>query len=287
MMDPKIVDLYGEYLQERMDRREFLKKLSILAGGTAAANALLPFLKNSEAQGAIVPKGDPRLIEEYVKYSGATGEIRADFARPKGDEKLPGVVVIHEIRALDPHIEDVTRRVALEGFLAMAPDALSPVGGTPENPDQAVSFMRNLDVPSTIKDYLAAVRYLKSHPRSTGKVGCIGFCWGGGMANQLAVNAPDLTAVVPFYGMQPATEDVPKIKASLLIHYAGIDERINKGIPAFEEALKKASIDYKIYMYPDAKHAFLNDTNPGRYNKEAAQLAWRRTVAFLKEKLKK
>jgi carboxymethylenebutenolidase len=286
-MDHKIIALYAEYLQERMDRREFLKKLSILAGGTAAANALLPFLKKNDAQAAIVSKDDPRIIEEYIKYPGATGEIRADFARPKGDEKLPGVVVIHEIWGLNAHIEDVTRRVALEGFLALAPDALSAAGGTPENSNQAASLMRKLDGPSTVKNYLAAVRYLKHHPQSTGKVGCIGFCWGGGIANQLAVNAPDLTAAVPFYGMQPAVEDVPKIKASLLIHYAGIDERIDKGIPAFEAALKKASIDYKIYMYPGAKHAFLNDTNPGRYNKEAAQLAWRRTVAFLKEKLKK
>lgn len=286
-MDHNIMSLYGEYVQKRLDRREFLKKLSILAGGAAAANALLPFLENSEARGAIIPKGDSRVIEEYTKYPGAAGEIRADFARPKGDEKLPGVVVIHEIWGLNAHIEDVTRRVALEGFLAIAPDALSATGGTPENPNEARSLMRKLDDPSTVKNYLAAVKYLKHHPRSTGKVGCIGFCWGGGIANQLAVNSPDLTAAVPFYGMQPAAEDVPKIKASLLIHYAGIDERINKGIPAFEEALKKASIDYKIYMYPGAKHAFLNDTNPGRYNKEAAQLAWQRTIAFLKEKLKK
>lgn len=286
-MDHNIMSLYGEYVQKRLDRREFLKKLSILAGGAAAANALLPFLENSEARGAIIPKGDSRLIEEYIKYPGATGEIRADFARPKGNQKLPGVVVIHEIRGLNAHIEDVTRRVALEGFLAIAPDALSSVGGTPENPKEARSLVLKLDGPSTIKNFLAAVRYLKSHPRSTGKVGCIGFCWGGEMANQLAVNSPDLAAAVPFYGMQPAPEEVPKIKASLLIHYAGIDERVNKGIPAFEEALKKASIDYKIYMYPGARHAFLNDTWTERYNKEAAQLAWQRTVAFLNEKLKK
>lgn len=286
-MDHKIKDLYGEYLQERIDRREFLKKLSILAGGAAAANSVLTFLEKRDAHAAIVPKGDPRLIEEYIRYPGATGEMRADLARPKGDVKLPGVVVIHEIRGLNAHIEDVTRRIAMEGFLAIAPDALSPVGGTPENPDEARSLVLKLDGPSTVKNLLAAVRYLKSHPRSTGKVGCIGFCWGGEMANLLAVNSPDLGAAVPFYGMQPVAKDVPKIKASLLIHYAEIDERINKGIPAFEEALKKASIDYKIYMYPGARHAFLNDTWTERYNKEAAQLAWQRTVAFLKEKLKK
>ena len=202
-------------------------------------------------------------------------------------KRLPGVVVIHENRGLVPHIEDVTRRVALEGFLAIAPDALTPLGGTPEDPEKAPALIQKLDSQSTIQNYLAAVKYLKTHPGSTGKVGVIGFCWGGGMANQVAVNSPDLSAVVPYYGRQPASEDVPKIKASLLLHYAGLDEGINKGIPAFEEALKKASIDYKIYMYEGAQHAFNNDTNPARYNKEAAQLAWQRTISFLKEKLKK
>jgi carboxymethylenebutenolidase len=224
---------------------------------------------------------------EHIKYPGATGEVGAYLARPKGDEKLPGVVVIHENRGLNPHIEDVTRRVALEGFLAISPDALSPLGGTPEDPDKAPSLIQKLDSQATIKDYLAAVRYLKTQPVSTGKVGCVGFCWGGGMANQLAVNSPDLSAVVPYYGDQPVSEDVSKIKAPLLLHYAGLDERINKGIPAFEEALKKASINYKIYMYEGAKHGFNNDTWADRYNKEAAQLAWQRTISFLKEKLKK
>jgi carboxymethylenebutenolidase len=195
------------------------------------------------------------------------------------------VVVIHENRGLNPHIEDVTRRVALEGFLAIAPDALSPLGGTPQDPDKVPSLIQTLDSQSTIQNYVAAVRYLKTLPVSTGKVGTIGFCWGGAMATQVAVNSPDVLAVVPYYGRQPASGDVPKIKASLLLHYAGIDEAINKGIPAYEEALKKASIDYKMYMYEGAQHAFNNDTNPARYNKEAAQLAWQRTISFLKEKL--
>jgi carboxymethylenebutenolidase len=197
------------------------------------------------------------------------------------------VVVIHENRGLVPHIEDVTRRVALEGFLAIAPDALSPLGGTPEDESKAPSLMGQLDKKTTLDNYLAAVRYLRTHPSSTGKVGVVGFCWGGGMANQLAVDSPDVSAAVPYYGAQPALEDVRKIRASLLLHYAGVDERINKGIPAFEEALKKASIDYKIYVYEGAQHAFNNDTTPARYNKEAAQLAWQRTISFLKEKLKK
>jgi carboxymethylenebutenolidase len=286
-MDQKIIGLYNDYSHGLLDRREFLKKLSILAGGAAAAHALLPILENSYAKAEVVPKDDPRLQTDNITYPGATGDVRAHFARPKGDEKLPGVVVIHENRGLNPHIEDVTRRFALEGFLAIGPDALSPLGGTPKDPDKARELIGKLDSQSTIQNYLAAVRYLKTHPASTGKVGVIGFCWGGGMANQVAVNSPDLSAAVPYYGRQPAAEDVSKIKASLLLHYAGDDERINKGIPAFEAALKKASVDYKIYMYEGAKHAFNNDTNAARYNKEAAQLAWQRTIAFLKEKLKK
>jgi carboxymethylenebutenolidase len=286
-MDQKIIDLYDEYTHELLDRREFVKKLSILVGGAAAANALLPLLENTYARAEVVPKDDPRLKTGYINYPGATGDVRSHFARPKGDEKLPGVVVIHENRGLNAHIEDVTRRVALEGFLAIGPDALSPLGGTPKDPDKARDLIGKLDRKSTIQNYVAAVRYLKTHPESTGKVGVIGFCWGGGMANQVAVNSPDLSAAVPYYGGQPAAEDVSKIKASLLLHYAGDDKRINAGIPAYEAALKKASVDYKIYMYEGAKHAFNNDTRAARYNKEAAQLAWQRTISFLKEKLKR
>ncbi len=285
-MDQKIIDLYHEYTHELLDRREFLRRLSVLAGSAAAAIALLPLLENNNAKAQIVAKDDPRLHTEYIKYSGATGDVRAYLARPKDDKKLPGVVVIHEIWGLVPHIEDVTRRVAMEGFLVIAPDALSPVGGTPENLDKGRELIGKLDSRSTVQNYIAAVKYLKTHPASTGKVGVVGFCWGGAMANQLAVNSPDVSAVVPYYGPQPASEDVPKIKASLLLHYAGIDERINKGIPTYEEALKKASIDYKMYMYEGVQHAFNNDKNPDRYNKEAAQLSWQRTISFLKEKLK-
>jgi carboxymethylenebutenolidase len=286
-MDQKIIDLCDEYTHELLNRREFLKRLSVLAGSTAAAITLLPLLENNNARAEVVPKDDPRLYTEHIKYPGATGEVLAYLARPKGDEKIPGVVVIHENRGLVPHIEDVTRGVALEGFLAIAPDALTPLGGTPEDPEKAPSLIQKLDSQSTIQNYLAAVRYLKTHPVSTGKVGVVGFCWGGGMANQVAVNSPDVLAVVPYYGRQPASEDVPKIKASLLLQYAGLDEGINKGIPAYEEALKKASIDYKIYMYESAKHGFSNDTWAERYDKEAAELAWKRTISFLKEKLKK
>jgi carboxymethylenebutenolidase len=285
-MDKKVVDLYDEYNHGLLDRRGFLKRLSALAGGILAANALLALLEGNSARADLVSKDDPRLSTEDIKYKGATGEVRGKLARPKGDAKVPGVVVIHENRGLNAHIADVARRMALEGFVALAPDALSPAGGTPEDENKAVALIGQLDQPSTIKNFVAAVQYLKTHPLSTGKVGVVGFCWGGAMANQLAVNSPDLSAAVPYYGRQPVSEDVPKIKASLLLHYAGLDEGINKGIPEYEAALKKASIDYKLYMYEGSQHAFNNDTNAARYNKEAAELAWKRTIAFFKEKLK-
>jgi len=286
MMARRIDDLYDDYVHGMLDRREFLKQLSVFAGGAVAAAALLPLLENSHAEAQIVSKDDSRLNTGRMKYSGATGDIVAYLARPKGSEKLPGVVVIHEITALSPHIEDVTRRIASEGFLAVAPDGLSPLGGTPEDPEKARSLMQKLDSQTAIQNYVAAVRYLNTHAGSTGRIGVIGFCWGGGMANEVAVNSPDVLAAVPYYGRQPASDDVPKIKASLLLHYAGIDEGINKGIPAYEEALKKASIDYRLYMYEGAKHGFNNDTWADRYNKETAQVAWQRTISFLKEKLK-
>ncbi|MBM4340791.1 MAG: dienelactone hydrolase family protein [Deltaproteobacteria bacterium] len=285
-MDQKMTDLYKEYANGLLDRRKFLKRLSILTGSLAAAIALLPLLENRDVKAQIVPKDDPRLHTEYINYPGATGNVRSYIARLKEGVKIPGMVVIHENRGLVPHIEDVARRIALEGFLAIAPDALTPLGGTPEDPEKAPPLIQQLNPQTTLENYLAAVKFLKTHPLSTGKVGVVGFCWGGLMANRIAVASPDIQAAVPYYGMQPPLEDVPKIKASLLLHYAGIDERINKGIQAYEEALKKASIDYKSYMYEGAQHAFNNDTSPARYHKEAAQLSWGRTIAFLKEKLK-
>jgi len=282
-MEQRIIESTDRRPDRPTCRREFLGRLAGLVGGAAGACALLPHLG---AKAQIVPPDDLRLHTEWVQYPGGTGAIRAYLARPKAEEKRPAVIVIHENRGLQPHIQDVARRMALEGFLTLAPDALSPVGGTPEDPDKARSLFGQLDNPATIKNFVAAVQYLKTHPLSTGKVGCTGFCWGGGMTNQVAVHSPDLKAAVPYYGSQPVVEDVAKIKAPLLLHYAGDDERINKGIPAFEEALKKNSIDYRIYVYEGAGHAFNNDTNEARYNKEAAQLAWQRTVAFFKEKLK-
>ncbi len=283
-MDEKIFDLYDEYTNGSLDRRKFLKKLAVLAGSTAAAVTLLPLIEHHYAQAQVVPKDDTLLHVENIKYPGETGDVRAHLARPKEETKRPGVIVIHENRGLNPHTEDVARRVALEGFLAIAPDALSPFGGTPGDVKEARSLMRKLDSKATIKNYVAAVQYLKTHPLSTGKVGCMGFCWGGGVTNQVAVNSPDLTAAVPFYGRQPASEDVPKIKASLLLQYAGLDKRINAGIEAFEAALKEASVDYKIFIYEGTGHAFFNSTS-SRYHEEAAKLAWKRTIKFFKEKL--
>lgn len=284
-MSSPILDLYDQYNKRGMNRQVFLKKLALLAGGTAAAYTLLPLLENTDASAETAPKEKPTMQTGYIEYPGETGKVRAYIARPEGEEKHPGVIIIHENRGLNPHIEDVARRVAGEGFVAIAPDALSPLGGTPEDVDKARTLIGQLDSQSTVQNFVAAVKYLKTHPQSTGMVGCMGFCWGGGMANQLAVHSADLAAAVPFYGRQAATEDVPKIKASLLLHYAGLDERINQGIAEYEAALKKASVDYTLYIYEGAAHAFFNDTNPDRYNPEAAKLAWKRTILFLKEKL--
>jgi len=265
------------------DRREFLKHCMALAGSGIAGCVIL---SGSQARAQIVAADDARLETQKIKYPVEGGEMQAYLARPKGKEKLPAVIVIHEIFGLNPHIEDVARRMALEGFLVIAPDALSPLGGTSSDTQEALGKMQKLDPAATTKNFVAAVRYLRTHPQTTGNGGCTGFCWGGAMTNQVAVNAPELKAAAPYYGTVPADQDVPKIKASMLCHYAGEDQRINAGIPGFEAALKKAGTDYQIHVYEGAQHAFNNDSNPGRYHKEAAELAWKRTVAFFKEKLR-
>ena len=282
-MTKRVNELYNEFRSGKVNRREFMKKLALVTGGTAAAVIILPDVNGAAASSK--KSGTVKLINEFVTYPAATGEMRAYLSMPEGKKKFPGVIVIHENRGLVPHIQDVNRRMAGEGFLALAPDALSPVGGTPEDQDKGREMFSQLNREETVKNFVAAVKYLKTHPRSTGKVGCTGFCWGGAMTNQVAVNAPDLNAAVPYYGSTPAPEDVPKIKAPVMAHYAGNDERINAGIPAFEEALKKAGIEYQIFIYEGAEHSFNNDTGT-RYNKEAADLAWGRTVGFFREKLK-
>ena len=284
-MTPEIKELTEAYVRGAMDRREFLGKLAALTGGTAAAVLLVPALEGAAAGGQIVPQDHPRLETGYITYPVEGGEMRAYSAKPKDAGKLAGVIVIHENRGLNPHTEDIARRAALEGYHAIAPDALSLLGGTPQDPDQARELFQKLDRGTTTKNFVAAVAYLKTGPQATGKVACMGFCWGGGVTNQVAVNAPDLTAAIPFYGAQPAPEDVPKIKAAMLIHYAGDDARINAGIPAFEEALKRAGIKYTIRMHEGVGHAFMNDTGQ-RYDKGAAEMAWVWTVGFLAETLK-
>jgi carboxymethylenebutenolidase len=285
-MEREIIGLYREYAGGGISRRDFLARLARIAGGTAAAAALLARLEARPApSGQFVPADDARLETGYVKYPAPDGEMRAYSARPKGGGKHAGVIVIHENRGLNPHTEDVARRVALEGYVAVAPDALSAFGGTPANPDEARPLFQKLERETTTRNFAAAVAYLKTHPQTTGKVACMGFCWGGAVTNQVAVHAPDLTASVPFYGSQPVPEDVPKIKAAVLAHYAENDARINAGIPAFKEALEKAGIAHEIHMYPGTGHAFFNDTG-ARYNKEAAALAWKRTLAFYERTLK-
>ncbi len=283
-MKQAVMDLHAKYTQTSMPRRLFLEKLTLLAGSAAAAATLLALLEPDDAV-AGVPENDDRLTTSYVDYPGAAGDMRAYWARPRGEEKLPGVVVIHENRGLNPHIEDVTRRAALEGFVAIAPDALSGHGGTPKDTDQARSMMRELDRAKTRENFVAAVTFLKKHPETTEKVGCVGFCWGGSMSNQLAVHARDLSAAVVFYGSSPAVEDVPKIEVPLLLHYAGLDERIKRGVPAYEEALKAQGVRHTIHMYEGVGHAFHNDTG-SRYDEGAAKLAWTRTIAFWNETLK-
>ena len=285
-MEKEIQNLYSDYKGGRLGRRMFLKRLALLTGSSAAAMALFPVIEGNEAKAATLPKKEPVLITEFIKYPAATGEMRAFLARPKKGKKFPAVIVIHENRGLVPHIQEVTRRMAREGFLAIAPDALSPLGGTPEDVSNVGAMFKQLDSEQTTKNFVAAVKYLKTHPLSNGKVGCTGFCWGGAMTNQVAVNAPDLNAAVPYYGRQPVPEDVEKIKAPIMAHYAGNDAGINAGIPAFEEALKKYNKEYQIFMYEGAAHAFNNDSNPERYNEQAAKLAWGRTIGFFKEKLK-
>jgi carboxymethylenebutenolidase len=285
-MRQDIIDLYDDYTHERIGRRVFRDRLAALAGGTAAASALMPMLKNNYAKAAIVAPDDDRVTTEEVTFAGADGEVSGYLARPAdASGALPAVVVIHENRGLNPHIEDIARRVALEGFIALAPDFLSPLGGTPENEDQAREMIGQLDQQQTIENALAAVAFLEDDDATTGKVGVIGFCWGGGLANQVAVNSADVAAVVPFYGRQPAAAEAAKIRAPLLLHYAGNDERINAGIPEYEQALKDAGVDYTIYMYEGANHAFNNDTNEARYDQAAAELAWSRTIDFLKQHL--
>ena len=282
-MDQQIINLYDEYTHKPLSRQEFLNRLSKLAGSVAAATALLPLLDLNYANAATIKEDD--LFTERVTYPGINGDMQAYVARPKEEKKYASVVVIHENRGLNPHTEDVARRVANAGYLAIAPNALSPLGGTPANEDEVRTKFQQLKPEDNLQNFIKVFDYLPKRKDCNGKFGCVGFCWGGGMANSLAVNIPSLKAAVAFYGRQPDPADVPKIKAALQLHYAGLDERTNEGIPAYEEALKKAGVTYELYMYEGANHAFFNDTAPTRYNEAAAKLAWQRTASFFEKYL--
>jgi carboxymethylenebutenolidase len=283
----EMIDLYDDYTHITLDRRAYLAKMTALAGSTAAAVAVTSLIENDKAAAQIVPADDPRAKAERVTYPGEGGAMAGYLARPaNATGRLPAVIVIHENRGLVPHIQDVTRRMALEGFLALGPDLLHQAGGTPADEDKGRDMIGKLDRARTVANAVASLRFLKAHAGSNGKVGATGFCWGGGMVNALAVAAgPDLVAAAPYYGAQPPAADVARIKARLVLHYAGNDERINAGIPAYREALDKAGVKYQLYMYEGAQHAFNNDTAAARYNKPAADLAWSRTVALFKEAL--
>ena len=282
-----MIDAYDEYTHLTLDRRGFMEKLSKLAGSGAAAAAIAPLLAANSARAAIVPEDDTRVKAEDITWPGDGGDMKGYLVRPADQSgKLGTVIVIHENRGLNAHIKDVARRIALEGFVALAPDYLSPLGGTPADEEKAREMFGQLEPAKTVANGVATVAFLKGHESGNGKVGAMGFCWGGGTVNLLAVNAPDLAAGVAYYGAQPKdTAAVANIKAALLLHYAGQDERINAGIDAYKAALEAAGKEYTVYVYDGAQHAFNNDTSEARYNKEAADLAWGRTVAFFKEKL--
>jgi carboxymethylenebutenolidase len=285
-MEEQITTLYASFRSGNTGRRAFLRKLALLTGSTAAAMTLLPILDDQTLSAAEKKQKVAEVLAEAVTYQGDHCEMKAYLAHPSKGKKLPAVVVIQEIFGLNDHIKEVTRRMAGEGFLALAPDALSPLGGTPEDSTGAREMMGKLDQEQTVRNFVAAVKYLKHHPLSNGKVGCTGFCWGGAMTNQVAVHSPDLDAAVPYYGSQPKAEDVPKIKAPLLMHYAENDQRINAGIEAYEKALKENHKEFQSFIYPGTGHGFNNDSAPQRYHAEAAQLAWSRTIAFFREKLR-
>ncbi len=284
-MNQQIINLFDQYTHKPLPRSEFLKKLAKLTGSMAAALAVLPLLEVNYAKAATVTDQDLEIITGKIEYPSGDEKIKAYQAVPSKDGKTGAVVLIHENRGLNPHIEDVARRVAKAGFLAIAPDALSIDGGTPEDTDQARTMIRALDRQKTLSRFVAAVDYLEKHANSNGNVGCVGFCWGGRMANQLAVNAPEMKAAVAFYGSQPTAEDVAKIKGKVMLHYGSLDERINKGIPDYTVALKKEGVPYELFMYEGANHAFHNDTAPTRYNEAAAKLAWQRTIDFFRKEL--
>ena len=284
-MDQRIINLYDEYIHSStISRADFLKRVTLITGSVALTQSVLAQIENDHTKPGFIKEED--LFTEYVTYPGTPGEMKAYIARPKEEKKYSTVIVIHENRGLNAHIEDVARRAATAGYLAIAPNALAALGKTFANEEEARTAFRDLKAEDNLKNFIGAFDYVKTRKDCNGKIGCVGFCWGGAMSNNLAVNIPDLKAAVPFYGRQPAVADVPKIKAALQLHYAAMDEGVNTGIAAYEEALKANNIKYELYMYEGAQHAFHNDTSPARYNEEAAKKAWKRTLEFFEKYLK-
>ncbi|MEQ9285871.1 MAG: dienelactone hydrolase family protein [Cyclobacteriaceae bacterium] len=284
----EVFDLYDEYAHSKIDRKQFLEKLSLYAIGGITVTSLLSFIMPNYKDSIVVKPGDPRLDSGFINYDSPKGggKMKALLSKPaKAKKKLPGIVVVHENRGLNPYIEDVGRRAAVEGFVSIAPDALTPLGGYPGNDDEGRALQRKRDRNEMLEDFIAAYEYLKSSEDCTGKVGVVGFCFGGWISNMMAVRLPGLSAAVPYYGSQPSEEETEKIKAPLMLQYAGLDNRVNEGWPAYEAALKKYNKDYKAFIYPDVNHGFHNNTTP-RYDQAAADLSWSRTIAFFKEKLK-
>jgi carboxymethylenebutenolidase len=284
----EVFDLYDDYAHSRVNRRDFMQKLSLYAVGGLTVPALMSYLMPDYKNTLQVKADDPRIISSYINYDSPKGggSIKALLSKPaEAKGKFGGVVVVHENRGLNPYIEDVGRRLALAGFISIAPDALTPLGGYPGNDDQGREMQSKRDKGEMLENFVDAFEYLKKQPDCNGKVGAVGFCFGGGIVNLMAVRLPDLAAAVPFYGAQPPTDQVSNIKAPLLIHYAGLDTRVNEGWPAYETALKENKITYTAYIYPDVNHGFHNDTTP-RYDKAAAELAWQRTIEFFNKELK-
>lgn len=284
----EVFDLYDDYAHNRIDRRDFVQKLSIYAVGSVTVASLMSFLMPDYKTAIQTTANDPGLKSEYITYPSPKGggTIKALLSMPAdATTVLGGIVVVHENRGLNPHIEDVARRAALAGFISIAPDALTPLGGYPGNDDQGRELQSKRDKKEMLEDFIAAYEFLKTHKSCNGKVGVVGFCYGGGVANSMAVRLSELSAAVPFYGGQPPVEEVPQIKAPLLLHYAELDKRVNEGWPAYENALKENNKAYTAYIYPGVNHGFNNDTTP-RYDKAAATLAWQRTIDFFKEHLK-
>jgi len=283
----EVFDLYDAYAHNRIDRRLFMDKLSLYAVGGITVASLMSFI-SPNYHVIQVQQNDPRIKSGYINYESPKGggNIKGLLSQPvDANDKLPGVIVVHENRGLNPYIEDVGRRAAVAGFISLAPDALTPLGGYPGNDDEGRTMQSKRNRDEMLEDFIAAYHHLKSHPQCNGKVGVVGFCFGGWIVNMMAVRIPDLSAAVPFYGGQPPVEDVQKIKAPLLIQYAGLDTRVNEGWPAYEKALKDNNKEYTVYIYPDVNHGFHNDSTP-RYDKPAAELAWQRTIDFFKAKLK-